>query len=64
MCGKENCVPFGCNVGEALEMLGPAIIWPVLVTVFISGAFAGAIFWRVMSNRSIHDPQHSKDRSD
>ena len=64
MCGKENCVPFGCNVGEALEMLGPVIIWPVLVTVFISGVIAGAIFWRVMSKRSIHDPLNSKDRSD
>lgn len=63
MCGKENCVPFGCNIGEALEMLGPAIIWSTLVTVFISGIIVGLVFCRVMSKRAVHEPLHNKDKS-
>lgn len=62
MCGNENCVPFGCDVGEALEMLGPMIIWPVLTAVLVTGIILGVVLCKVLSKRPTHEPPQDKGK--
>lgn len=41
MCGQENCVPFGCQVGAAIEQLGAINILFAIASIFSLGLFIG-----------------------